>query len=131
SAQVVFSGLRFHLVERLDKAQSYGSSFFVIGECIMELPARMRPAAQMGYLLSHANLVIGCIAIRLQIAFKPVQYMAGSPGAAPALIIEQHCSIEGTMVNPIVSLMAFALFVGILYPDRCFIGLQIAFGFGF
>src|SRR5690606_32083503 len=87
-AQVPFSCIRFHLVERLYKAQSYRSPVFVIVKRIVELPASMCPATYMGHTFAHADFIINGITIRLQIPLEPLQYMRRSSGATPGLVVE-------------------------------------------
>jgi hypothetical protein len=74
-----------------------------------------------------ADLVIGGIAITLEVPLEPGQYMVGSLPAAPWPAIKEYGPIYGAMVHPIIALMCLSFFSGIHHPYGGFITLWISF----
>src|SRR5690606_3068730 len=90
----------------------------------------MCPAGKVCYLFLFSVFLVNGVAIGLEISFEVSKHRYSGDASAGGIVIKQHGSVQRSMVDPIIALMGSTFFVAIQYLYRCFVNLQVAFGFG-
>ena len=101
---------------------------FVTVQRIMELAPGMYQASGKGDLGIGPYFVVHGIAIALQIAMIIGKQFFGSVLSTAFAVIKKYELLNGIVIDPLISLVRTALFVGIQYLDRTLIGLDIIRG---